>query len=771
MSAATGSLSLANEDVLISFDRTTGALVGLRSLPQGREYLKTEGAGGPFAVWHDFTRPYRFVAANPGEACNKPPEPAELASGCFLPAGLADSSVQGKTARLSYRDASSALVAELTVALDGAASRWTLKVTNTGASPRELMASFPWWRGIGLEREAGGRMLAMNQAGYVGSLWHWKGGLYGLSSQQSAQLGCLYERDTGDCFGFYVDDPDCGAKEILFLEPDVQVRWFPPSLLQPGESRTWPTAVLMLYRGTWKRTAAAYGDWFRRTIKPDPVPDWVMRNESYGGAWAEKRGDEYDTRPGGGAPDIPPNAMDSFDELPMHYLRIPMETIEFAFTCRQSQRPADRPDGTALGPQPRRHTDGWNAIREDLGGMASLRRGVEAVHRMGRRITLYVEGLIVPDDSELFEHIPAARDWVAVNADGTTNGPYTKHRYVHMCPGCVQWQDHVVDMCVRLMREAGIDGIRLDSLGFYFWPCHNPAHHHESPYDYNRWVQELYAKVARAVRAVKPDALLSTEAPADFNHRHFNHSLHQIFTMEMPYALHTGAGVAGAPLQLQPLWWNPGAEDAPWLAAYPAVADTFASGDASLFDPASYPAGMWCRRVRGAGEELVIGGRALAKEETPGRHCLAPIGERTRTEIMLLLDYKPEQALIYDLQARTLEPLAWKILGRELRFSVQTSWFVALLRRKKGPALCLMELPDRLAAGSRATLRIRAPGVNTARDGTLRIAGVAGMEALAVKVPGEIDIGIPAGTRPAWYRAELSGAGICPTIALFKVTP
>ena len=58
------------------------------------------------------------------------------------------------------------------------------------------------------------------------------------------------------------------------------------------------------------------------------------------------------------------------------------------------------------------------------------------MHRTGRRVTLYVEGLIVPDDSELFEQLPSARDWVVLNADGTTNGLYTRQRLVDTATLC-----------------------------------------------------------------------------------------------------------------------------------------------------------------------------------------------------------------------------------------------------------------------------------------------------------------------------------------------
>ena len=85
-----------------------------------------------------------------------------------------------------------------------------------------------------------------------------------------------------------------------------------------------------------------------------------------------------------------------------------------------------------------------------------------------------------------------------------------------MCPGCEEWQDHLAGVVARLLRETGADGIRLDSLGFYYLPCYNPAHGHASPFDYNEWIKQLLAKVRAAAIAVKPDVLLLTEGSADW---------------------------------------------------------------------------------------------------------------------------------------------------------------------------------------------------------------------------------------------------------------
>jgi hypothetical protein len=161
--------------------------------------------------------------------------------------------------------------------------------------------------------------------------------------------------------------------------------------------------------------------------------------------------------------------MDSFEELPTHYLRIPAEAIEFAFFCRQSELIEDKENGGLIPPEKRRHTDGWNEMRRDLGGMPAFRSGVEAVHRLGRKITLYVDGLIVPEESELFGHIPAA---------ATDRGRPTARRTVtagtacHV-PGRKGGQDHLASMCARLMRESESASAWTPD---YYFGHHNAGH-------------------------------------------------------------------------------------------------------------------------------------------------------------------------------------------------------------------------------------------------------------------------------------------------------
>ena len=379
-------------------------------------------------------------------------------------------------------------------------------------------------------------------------------------------------------------------------------------------------------------------------------------------------------------------------------------------------------------------------------------------------------------------------DWVLHNTDGGNTGPYTESRWVHMCPGCVEWQDHVADMASRLVRETDIDGIRLDSYSFYFWPCFNQAHHHASPFDHNLWMQQMFAKVAAAVKAIKPDALLSTESPVDYNCIHFNHSLHQAFD---PAKIREQL-VDTAPLQVafpdyKVCQWNGGAlaqtlrlspdgsgrqPGTPfdrlarnWQNIRQAVSRTYHRGDVSLPNPVSSRADMNCRRIRGATEDLVFGTRPALRESDEndlrsGRIFL--LDDRVTSEVGLPLDYRPVGAWIYDLEHQTLAALEYSHDGSSLRFSTDVNWFLVILEKTKGPIPVIMTGPEATTAGQQLTLAVSSPALDRPVHACLDINGIDGFKSLSVDAPGEVRISIPADVRPGQYIARLTGEGIRP---------
>ncbi|MCZ7544950.1 MAG: DUF6259 domain-containing protein [Anaerolineae bacterium] len=159
----------------------------------------------------------------------------------------------------------------------------------------------------------------------------------------------------------------------------------------------------------------------------------------------------------------------------------------------------------------------WNkgdyVPRSDLGGPAAFRRGVDAVHREGGRVIVYVEGLIVYKNSEL--GLAHGRDMALQDEHGAY---YTDYRnYWSMCPADEAWQRRLAEICVGLVRDMDVDGIFLDSYGAQ-WNhiCANARHSHRPETDvWNQGMTEILSCVRAAVREVKPDAIIMTESTSD----------------------------------------------------------------------------------------------------------------------------------------------------------------------------------------------------------------------------------------------------------------
>jgi len=414
------------------------------------------------------------------------------------------------------------LIATLTVRVSrgSAGSLWRLKVKNAGTESRELMASFPLVSGVRLGDGRKNLMVVNDQAGYILPLWSSGGGIYGNSGRMSMQWGCVYDEASGDAFAFIVRDPDVRNKQIRYLKPSIEVSYFPPLTLAPGESADFPDAEILVYDGDWKRAAVAYRDWFSSAFTLVKHARWVRDLDGHGAGWFEKKVQTKAER----YPRVD-RPIGHFRELPDLYRAIPVDNVEYAFHCSRSM-PEEVTGKKMLW------TDADYIIRSDLGGAEGLREGVRGVHALGHHFTFYMDAYLCPTDADLALS-GRAREWAVTNRDGTNHGNYTAQGeeigcgFFHMCPGARGFQDYLARSAARLVRETGADGVRIDSLGFYSFPCYNPLHGHESPFDYNRWLREMLAAIATAVRKVNPDCLLTTEGGADFTGEHFDGCLSQ----------------------------------------------------------------------------------------------------------------------------------------------------------------------------------------------------------------------------------------------------
>jgi hypothetical protein len=165
---------------------------------------------------------------------------------------------------------------------------------------------------------------------------------------------------------------------------------------------------------------------------------------------------------------------------------------------------------------------GWDPVHgrcgdyepwEYLGGAESFHRAVAEVQDAGTPVGLYLEGILVDQESNLGKAHGEA--WQMLRPDGKPYDYFAPS--FHVCPRVPEWQEYLSDTYGRVRRETGARGFYIDELGFSgpsYW-CYNPAHGHPVP------VTPVYGErqMLRQVREkLGPDAAIYTEeSPTDVN--------------------------------------------------------------------------------------------------------------------------------------------------------------------------------------------------------------------------------------------------------------
>jgi hypothetical protein len=806
-------VTLGNESFELAFDDARGGLVGIANRLTGQQCLAASEAKEPgslFAVYSDFREEYEIRSTHPGHTPYVGTEPESISGRVFSPAGAVSAVARRRHERgdeiltMSSHDPLGPWEVELEgrCAPGASMSSWRMRLTNRGSRPEPYLAVFPVLRGLDLGADA--MMVANDQGGYICPLWSHGGGIYGNGVYMSMQWGCMWSPGAGGALGFVVRDGELKNKEIRYRKPAVEVRYFPPAVLEPGASVDLPEVELWVFQGDWRPVARRYGGWLRENMGAPDHPALVHDLDSYMGSWVEKRGNVYHER-SEGVLSIS-TTMDSLEELPRAFLRAPLDLLEIAFFCRQSMLEIDW-----NGRRRRVHTDGANIVREDLGGAEALRRGVEGVHRLGLRIALYVEGFIVPEDSEL---APQAGEWVVQHRDGTRSGNYSGEGFLHMCPGCEEWQEHLAESCARLLRDTGADGVRLDSLGHYFFACYNPGHRHPSPFGYREWVTALMRRVRGAMRAVNPDAFLATEGPVDYfsgcsdiayssqgRAPDYDVSVADVSPMRVVLPDYRLFMIGGGPV-VTSLSGYPGGNvsalpgldlfemDESWRAARYTASVALRDGDASLPRPLASRPDVTCRLWRSGETDVVVGARPSVlvepdtyvrlREQSPfaagGYRNSAVNIKRGRASVQVRwpADRAPSSVLACDVEHLSVAEAAWSREGGVITVELTSNWFVVLASFGEPVPAAVIDTPERARPGQTVELGLRLVG----RGAKGRLRGRVAAPGLCVgtrekpvetDVPGKLAVAIPLDARPGKYWVWLDGDAFHPCKRMVEV--
>ena len=177
---------------------------------------------------------------------------------------------------------------------------------------------------------------------------------------------------------------------------------------------------------------------------------------------------------------------------------------------------ADYWEGATEGGDPRYWNKGDYIPRADLGGEVALIEGIRSIREDGGQVILYLEPFIIYKYSQIAKH--HGEIWAGRKPGLKPVGPLYDHytnNFTMAAPSAV-WQDYVIDVAKRLIRDYSADGIFLDSWAWQMnWPMRTLQEGRLwSSMEYSGGVLELTARVRRAVREINADAVVIGETTA-----------------------------------------------------------------------------------------------------------------------------------------------------------------------------------------------------------------------------------------------------------------
>lgn len=175
-------------------------------------------------------------------------------------------------------------------------------------------------------------------------------------------------------------------------------------------------------------------------------------------------------------------------------------------------------EGATRGAAPRYWNKGDYIPRADLGGEAALTEGIRKLQEAGGRIILYLEPFIIYEHSRVAQQ--HGESWRARLPSGLWGGDGSVHKQYEsnltMAAPSAAWQNYIVEVAKRLIRDYHADGIFLDSWAWQMnWPMRTLQEGVAwSPLKHCQGVLNLTARVRRAVKEIKSDAVVLGETTA-----------------------------------------------------------------------------------------------------------------------------------------------------------------------------------------------------------------------------------------------------------------
>ena len=271
------------------------------------------------------------------------------------------------------------------------------------------------------------------------------------NAMNTMELVSIY--DQGGTGGvFFIDvkgDIDRNIAPIQFTLSSDTISGFWATKLLQKESVAIPTFAIGVHdSGDWHHAV----DYYLKMNRPHwifpEIPDWLRDQDAIYGFSGGGGGGSYLL--------FPAQSLDkcitSFEELPKLLDEAKQFGTDIIYLWDYWARATE-------GGRPAYWKKDDYIPRSGLGGDSAFRNGIQNVHRQGGRVIVYVESFIIFDYSQFGKEY--GQLWGSSFPDGNLYRYYKG--YYTMAATFRHWQDYLVGIAEKLVRDYNVDGIFLDS--------------------------------------------------------------------------------------------------------------------------------------------------------------------------------------------------------------------------------------------------------------------------------------------------------------------
>ena len=157
--------------------------------------------------------------------------------------------------------------------------------------------------------------------------------------------------------------------------------------------------------------------------------------------------------------------------------------------------------------------DGWQTAEGDWyleqtrfpNGDADMKKFVAKIHAAGLKAKLWWAPLAVDPGTDLIKEHP---DYLLLNQDSSRQDISWWDAY-YLCPAYPPVQQYTKNLVIKIMKQWGYDGLKIDGQHLNAAPpCYNPAHHHAYPEEAVEKVPEFFKLIYETALSIKPDAVV-----------------------------------------------------------------------------------------------------------------------------------------------------------------------------------------------------------------------------------------------------------------------